>query len=250
MRVFLLVLFLLFQPTLQAAEVTPSGVQGEEKKAESNKSWKGEAELGFISTTGNTETRTLNAKLAVEYNIAEWTHQFRTETLRSKDSGVETANRDMALYRLRYQLAHSNYLFGLLRYEKDVFAGYDQRTTEVAGYGHQIYNLEKFKWDVEAGLGARQTDNTDNTESNDGIVRLATGLLWHFTETSSFGQDVFVEKGSNNTSTEATTALKVKINSTLAMKLTYKIKDNSQVPVGLKHTDTETAVTLVYDFIK
>lgn len=250
MRAFLLILLLLFQTILQAAEVTPPGNQGEESKAESNKNWKGEAELGFISTTGNTETQTLNAKLAIEYKIAKWTHLFRAETLQSKESGVETANRDMALYRARYQLAHSNYLFGLLRYEKDVYAGYDRRTTEVAGYGHQIYDLEKFKWDVEAGLGARQTDNTDNTESNDGIVRLATGLLWHFTETSSLGQDVFVEKGSNNTSTEATTALKVKINSSLAMKVTYKIKDNSQVPVDVKHTDTETAVTLVYDFVK
>jgi putative salt-induced outer membrane protein len=161
---------------------------------------------------------------------------------------VETANRDMALYRARYQLYDYNYLFGLLRYESDVFAGYDQRTTEVAGYGHQLYNLDVFKWDIEAGLGANQTDNTDGTTVDEGIYRLATDLIWNFTKTSSLGQEIFVESGKSNTSTEATTALKMKINSTLAFKLTYKIKNNSDVPPGIEHTDTQTSVTLVYDF--
>ena len=245
MRILLTVSLLLLQTIVHAAEAKAPADESKDKK---EKHWKIEAELGLISTSGNTDTQTVNAKLAVEYEKGDWRHLFRTETLRSKDSGVETANRDLALYRARYQLYDYNYLFGLLRYESDIFAGYDERYTEVAGYGHQLYNLEVFKWDIEAGLGASQTNNTDNTSIDEGIVRLATDLIWNFTETSSFGQEIFVESGNTNTSTEATSALKVKINSVLAMKLTYKIKNNSDVPPGIKHTDTQSSVTLVYDF--
>ena len=242
MRILVFISLLLLPFTLHAAQ---SATQDSK-----DNSWKGEAELGFLTTSGNTNTQSLNAKLAVEYQEAQWSHTLRFETLRAEDDGTKTADRNMLLYRARYQLASANFLFGSLRYEDDPFAGYDRRTTEVAGYGHQIINEEMLKWDVEAGLGGRQTDYTDNTSSSEGIVRLATNFEWRFTDTSTFKQEVFVEHGSENTLTEATSDLKVKINSALAMKLTYKVKDNSDVPVGIEHTDTETAVTLVYDFLK
>jgi putative salt-induced outer membrane protein len=242
MRILVLVSLLLLPFTLHAAD----GNTQDSK----DKHWKGEAELGLLNTSGNTETQSLNAKLAVEYQTAEWTHLFRAETLRAEDSGTKTADRDMLFYRARYQLANANFLFGSLRYDDDPFAGYDRRTTEVVGYGHQIIHEEMLKWDVEAGVGGRQTERTDNTSVDEAIVRVATNFEWRFTETSTFKQEVFVEHGSENTLTEATSDLKVKINSALAMKLTYKIKDNSDVPVGIEHTDTETAVTLVYDFLK
>jgi len=212
--------------------------------------WKGDAELGFLATRGNTNTTTINAKLGIEYQQNEWTHSLRYEALRTEDNGTDTADRDMIHYRARYQLASANYLFGSIRYESDPFAGYDRRTTEVIGIGHQIINETDLKWDVEAGVGARQTELTDNTSTDETIARLATKAVWNMTETSSLGQEILVDSGSENTYTEATTDLKVKINSALAMKLSYKVKDNSDVPVGRKHTDTETAVTLVYDFFK
>ena len=242
MRILVLLPLLLLPFNLYAADET--------KQDSKDKAWKGEAELGLLTTSGNTDTQSLNAKLAVEYQKSEWTHLFRAETLRAEDSGAKTADRKMLFYRARYQLAHANFLFGSLRYDDDPFAGYDRRTTEVVGYGHQILREETLKWDVEAGLGGRQTEYTDATSSSEGIVRLATNFEWRFTDTSTFKQEVFVEHGSENTLTEATSDLKVKINSALAMKLSYKVRDNSDVPVGIEHTDTETAVTLVYDFLK
>ena len=214
------------------------------------KHWKGEAEVGFLATRGNTNTTTINAKLGVEYQRNKWTHGLRFETLQTEDDGTETADRDMLLYRARYQLEKQNYLFGTLRYEDDPFAGYDRRTTEVIGIGHRFVDQDDLKWDAEVGAGARQTERTDDTQTDEAIARLATKVVWRMTETSTLGQELSVDHGSDNTYSEAITDLKVKINSALAMKLTFKVKDNSDVPVGTKHTDTETAVTLVYDFFK
>lgn len=210
--------------------------------------WGGSAELGLITTRGNTETSTSNARLTINYKTAPWTHQLNVESLRAEDSGVITADRSEARYRAQYQFSARGYYFGSLRYEDDPFAGYDQRTTEVIGYGRNLSEGKIFNMDLELGVGGRQTDFTDNREIDETIYRLATKLNWKISETSSVSEELSVEGGDENTVTESTTELKVKINTSLAMKATLKIKDNSDVPVGTKNTDTTSSVTLVYDF--
>ena len=116
------------------------------------------------------------------------------------------------------------------------------------GYGRKLYTGPRFLWDVEAGAGARQTDLTDGTSTDEAIYRLATLLTWKISETSAVKEELSVEGGSDNTYTESITELKLRINAALAMKVTFSVKDNSDVPAGIKNTDTATAVTLVYDF--
>ena len=209
--------------------------------------WGGEAEIGILMTRGNTNTDSQNIKLGVHYNADSWEHKLQLESLRTEDSGVVSADRFVANYRSTYKFSVLDYGFGALRHENDRFAGFDRRDTEVIGYGRKLYNEKSLIWAVEAGLGARQTARTDNTDTNEGVIRLATNVEWKITNTSSLKEDLFVESGSSNTSTESTTSLKVKINSSLAMKLGFKVQDNSDVPVGIKHTDTQTSLTLVYD---
>jgi len=234
--------FVLFAIAINPVQLMAAGKKSDEP------GWSGEAELGIITTRGNTNTSTSNAKLKVEYKDAPWTHQMKLESVRAEDNGQTTADRFEAAYRNKYQFSERGYYFGVIRYEDDVFAGFDQRTTEIIGYGRNVYQGKVFKLDFEVGVGARQTEHTDNTSSDEAIYRLATNMNWAISETSSLSEELFVEGGSENTVTESTTDLKVRINSALAMKVTLKIKDNSDVPVGIKHTDTQTAVTLVYDF--
>lgn len=210
--------------------------------------WGGEAEVGILMTRGNTHTDTQNIKLGVRYKTGAWEHKLKLESLRTRDNDVVTADRFGADFRSTYQFSAVDYGYAAVRYDKDRFAGFDRRTTENIGYGRKLYNTKTLLWEVEAGVGARQTDFTDNTKTNEGIMRAATNLEWKFTDTSAFKEELFVESGSINTLTQSTTSLKVKINSSLAMKLSFKVQDNSEVPDAKKHTDTETALTLVYDF--
>ena len=220
--------------------------QESEKKPAS--AWGGEAEIGILMTRGNTHTDSQNIKLGVHYTTGLWEHKLKVESLRTTDNGTVSADRSGADFRSTYQFSAVDYAFGALRYERDRFAGFDRRTTENIGYGRKLFNTPSFHWDVEAGGGARQTDYTDNTSTDEGIVRVATNLEWKFSATSAFKQELFVEHGSANTLTQSTTSLKVKINSSLAMRLGLKVQDNSEVPDDKKHTDTETSLTLVYDF--
>lgn len=214
----------------------------------SEEGWKGAAELGVITTRGNTSITTSNAKLRLEYSEARWNHQLRLESVRAEDSGIVTVDRFSSLFRSKYQFSQRGYYYGSVRYEDDAFAGFEQRTTEIIGYGRNLYKGERFLLDFEAGIGARQTERTDNTSSDEGVIHVATNMAWKISETSSITEELFIERGDENTISESTTNLKVKINSALALKLGLRVKNNSEVPAGKKNTDTETAVTLVYDF--
>lgn len=220
----------------------------QDNTAKAKSPWGGEAEVGILMTRGNTHTDTQNIKLGVHYHTGLWMHKLKLESLHTEDNGVVNADRFSADYRSTYQLSAKAYAFGALRHENDRFAGFEQRNTEVLGYGRKFYQKKTFHWDGEVGVGARQTNYTDYTKSNEGIVRLATELEWNFSPTSAIKEELFVETGSVNTLTQSSTSLKVKINSSLAMKVSFKLQDNSNVPIGKKHTDTVTAVTLVYDF--
>ncbi|MEJ2362554.1 MAG: DUF481 domain-containing protein [Gammaproteobacteria bacterium] len=210
--------------------------------------WSGEAEVGILMTRGNTHTDTQNIKLGVQYTTGPWQHQLKLESLHAQDNNVVSADRFSAAFRSTYQIGEKAYAFGNLKHLNDRFSGFESRNTEVVGYGRKLYRLPTFTWDVEVGLGARQTHYTDDTQANDGIVRLATELNWKFTPTSEFKQHINVESGSANTSTTSSSSLKLKVNSSLAMKLGLNVQNNSTVPPGKKHTDTITSVTLVYDF--
>lgn len=231
-----------------AADAQPVATAPAEPAAEKTSIWKGEAELGFVSATGNTDTQSTNAKFSVENDRIYWNHLLQLQALRAKDRDSITADRIEAFYRSLYKVSKKDYIFGSLKYEDDRFSGYDQRTTEIVGYGRKFYDREIFKLDAEIGIGARQADLTDNTQTDEVIVRLGSHAFWALSKTSSYKQEVFIERGDENTFSESSSELKVRINASLALKLSLSIKHNSDVPATKKKTDTLTAVTLVYDF--
>lgn len=241
-------LLTLTSPVVMAQSADTPATPEQQATAKPKSPWSGEAEVGILMTRGNTHTDSQNIKLGVQYTTGPWQHKLKLESLRAQDNGVVSADRFTAGFRTTYQIGEKAYAFGDLRHLKDQFSGFESRNTEVAGYGRKLYRLPTFRWDVEVGAGGRQTRYTDNTRADDAVVRLATELEWKLTPTSEFKQHINVESGSSNTSTASSTSLKVKINSSLAMKLGLDVQNNSEIPAGKKHTDTTTSVTLVYDF--
>jgi putative salt-induced outer membrane protein len=215
-----------------------------------NGEWKGNVELGFVTTTGNTETETLNAKAKVETEREKWRHAIKAEALNSSNSTSSTAERYLLAGQSDYKFGErkQNYLFILLSYEDDRFSGYDYRAEETFGYGRRVLERPSLALDLEIGPGARQSKLENDGTDNEFTVRGAAKLAWAISDTSTFSEDLSVVKGEDVTITKSITALSAQIAGSLATKLTYTIKNTSDVPTGIEKTDTEMAVTLVYDF--
>jgi putative salt-induced outer membrane protein len=211
--------------------------------------WSGSAELGASSTSGNTDTRSVNAKAEVLYKLDRWRHTLNGEVLFASDSGEDTAERYVAAYQADAKLSPRSYLYGAVRGEVDKFSGYDYRLSEALGYGYRLWAAGDLGYlELEGGPGMRQSQPEEGAREDEAILRLAAKYRHSWTATTRFSQDFLVESGEDNTYVESVTGLKVRINSALAMKLSFTAKRNSEVPAGTKKTDTLSAVNLVYDF--
>jgi putative salt-induced outer membrane protein len=142
----------------------------------------------------------------------------------------------------------TDYLFFSGDWRQDEFSGYDKQVTEAVGYGRRLIDTARHTLALEGGLGAKQSDLVTGEELDEGIVRGGLDYLLRISETSEFSQKLLLEQGDDNRYTESTSALKTRIVGNLALVLSYVIKNNSDVPVGIEETDTFTALSLEYGF--
>ena len=209
--------------------------------------WNGNVEIGFVMTSGNTETETLNAKAKAETEREKWRHTINLEALNSSDQNVSTAERYMLSGQSNYKMGPKNFFYVLVSYEDDRFSGYDYRVSESVGYGRRVLGEPGLTLDLEVGPGARQSKLDSGKTEDEMLLRGAAKLMWKVSKTSKFTEDFSTEVGEDVTVTKSVTGLSAKVNSSLSTKLTYTIKNTSDVPPGIEKTDTEMAVTLVFD---
>lgn len=210
--------------------------------------WKGSAELGYIATTGNTETETIKAKGTVTKEVEKWRHTAEASGLKSEENEITTAEKYALGWQSDYKFSKHNYFLGSIDYEDDRFSGYDYRVTETVGYGHRTIDEKDLTLDLEIGPGARQSKLDDGSSEDEFIIRGKGKLLWTISPSSKFSEVLKVDFGEDATVTISTSELTTKINTSLAMKVGYVYKHTSDVPPGVDKTDTETSVTLVYSF--
>ena len=222
---------------------------GHSALANPESTWKAEAELGVLNTTGNTKTRNITAKAKAVNERDRWRHTIKLEALNSSENTATTAERYAASGKSDLKLTEKSYAFGLLTYENDRFSGYDYRSTETLGYGRNVIKRDTLTLDLEAGLGARQSKITSSGDKqNEGLLHVAGNLGWKISDTSTFSEDLSSDMGKQSTVSKSVTALKTQIVGNLASKISFTAKYSTKVPAGSTPMDTETAVTLVYSF--
>jgi len=211
--------------------------------------WSGKGEFGLVSTTGNSDTFSLNLGLAFVYESEQWRHAFAAGALNSKDDGDTTAKRWNLGFQSDYKLNEKSYIFGAARYDNDDFSAYSDQLTGSVGYGRKILDTEKQKLKLEAGVGYRTATvaATDDTE-NGVIFRGVADYEWQITDSTKLGERFLIESGSDNTYMQNDLGVTVAINSRFALGLAYQIRHNSDVPPDTDKTDTQTSVNLVYNF--
>lgn len=217
-------------------------------KAAAKEGWQGSVSLGYVATTGNTNTRSLNAQALAAYKSGNWADALSFQALQASSNGVTTSQSYDLNGQSDYSFTKTDYLFGLADYLRNTFAGYQRRTSEIVGYGRRLLTAPTQQLDLEFGVGARQTRFTDNTSQGEFVERLGASYLWKFTDKSNFSETLGVEHGSDNTYTQSVTALTTNLAGNFALSVSYTINHNSRPLPTFKNTDTITSVSLVYTF--
>lgn len=211
--------------------------------------WSGKGEFGLVSTTGNSDTFSLNLGLEFLYNSETWRHRFSATALNSEDDGDTTAKRYTLGAQSDYKLSEKSYVFGALRYDNDDFSAYEDQATVSVGYGRQILDSKTQQLRMEGGVGYRSATVAETGETEDGVIfRGMVDWAWQITESTKLGDRFLIEAGSDNTYMQNDLGLTVAINSRFALGVAFQVRHNSDVPPGVDKTDTQTSVNLVYNF--
>ena len=210
--------------------------------------WSGTLSLGYLATSGNTDTTSYNTKFQVGYTRNDWEHQLAGSSTGAEDSGATTAENYNLGWRSAYNFTEHDFVFGTIDWRKDRFAGVTEQMSYAINYGRRVIDNERHLLALGIGVGYRDSDRADGTSSANAIGRGSLLYNWNWTETSGFEQALVAESGSDNTYIESVSAVRTRLIGGFNLVLSYTIKNNSDVPVGTDKTDTQTAVSIEYEF--
>lgn len=228
--------------------LSPASAFAQSCAAEEGGPWAGKASLGYLSTSGNTDTTSYNTAFEVRYTCNKWSHTANGAANGASESEMTTAEAYEAGWKSEYSFTQHDYLFGRINWRKDRFSGVDEQLSESIGYGRKIIDTPVHFLSADVGVGHRSSDRRDGTSESSVIITGGADYKWTFSETSNFEQTIDVESGSDNTYIESVSALRAKLLGDFALVLSYTIKHNTDVPVGSQNTDRLSAVSLEYVF--
>lgn len=224
----------------------------DDEEAEIKIGWEGAGELGYVKTTGNTDSSALNAKLNFIRHGKRWRHRFTGTALTTSEDGTKDNERYTVEIQSDRKINEKSWMFGAFRWDADKFGSYDPQTSLTAGYGRQLMKSEKHELKGEIGAGYKRLDErVSGDSSGEFIGRFLLDDHWQVFKTTLWTNRLLVEAGSTNTFYQFNTDLAISMTDRFAIKLGYEVRHNTEVPQDIadsENTDTITSVNLVYNF--
>jgi len=223
------------------------------EEPEAEPSWKGNVELGYVSSQGNTETASLNGKFTIGYDTINWKQNFIAEAFTSSENNISTAERYKLEYQADRKFNEESYFFLNSTYLEDMFSGYNYRSTVSTGYGYKLYDTKEMTLDTEIGVGYRTSKldiapTVGNTTDNESLVRFAGKYQWDMAENRQVVSKLTIEAGEASTISTFDAGFVTMIAGDLSLKVAYTATHTSDVPLGKEKLDTKTSVNLLYAF--
>ncbi|HEX3835381.1 MAG TPA: DUF481 domain-containing protein [Steroidobacteraceae bacterium] len=220
------------------------------------------AQVGYVSSHGNTDAQTANAKLDAAYVVGAWKHELQLAGLYGKSNDIVSAENLDAQWQSNYNFTNRLFGFGALHYADDKFSGFQYQETVSAGAGYSIVKFADATLDAQVGVGYRRLrpELLDKDAGGDVIARIPldveTGAvvtgnikgMYAFNATTKLTDVVAVESGSDNTLLQNDLGLQVNMSKALAITVGYEVRHNSAPPVGLVKTDSQVTFNLAYAF--
>ena len=234
--------------------------------------WNGSGEFGFASTTGNSRSQNLNAKLGLSQENDQWKNNFYIDALRSKSQQKvvdaagntinqfnTTANRYDSGASVGLKLDTRSYIVGAARYEHDDFGSNVWQGVVSLGYGYIALKDDRNELSFEIGPGYKRYRPADKNvvvngvtvvqaqpSQGEGVVRGLVNYKFKITANTSFDNTFLMEAGSKNTYLQNDAGIAVSMTRKLALKVGFQVRHNSTVTADTKKTDTLATTNLVY----
>lgn len=210
--------------------------------------WLGDLAVGIVNTSGNTRTRSVNARGAVEYRQARWSNRFSALAFSGTRDGLTTDERYSAANKTDLRFDDRNYAYTNLAYDNDRFAGVAERYAATVGYGRRVLTGPRHRLEVETGVGANRARDQDDVYETAAIGTLGGKYVWAISPNAEFTQTLRTEAGVTNVYVNPISALKLTIVGNLFATFNHEIRYNTEVPDDTRHVDQISTLNLGYTF--
>jgi putative salt-induced outer membrane protein YdiY len=196
-----------------------SGAWAQQPPAEDNDRWKDTAEFSFVATAGNSDTTTLGFKnkllrkwssSAFELNAggvrSEGTVNRRavgtSDDFRIEDDAQITAENYFLNGRYDHKLTETFFWFFGAGWDRNTFAGIDNRYTGVGGVGNVWVDRDNLKFRTDYAVTfTKQDDVVENPDVDDSFLglRVSWNYLHKFGATTEYVNDLIVDENLDET---------------------------------------------------
>jgi putative salt-induced outer membrane protein YdiY len=198
------------------------------------------ADLGLVSTSGNSNITTYNVGEKIVFRPGHWTLTQNFGIIYGKTGGVVNANSIASGLRGDYNLAIRLAIYGLGKFERNTFAGVSSRFEEATGLSAKLLDTATDQFSFEFGLGYIQQRAVAG-DRRDFLSARTAGVYRHNFSKAAFAQQS-VEvlpnlKQGDDYRINSETSLSAPLSSHLALKSALVIKFDNLPEPGFKSTD-------------
>ena len=213
--------------------------------------WSGSAEFSFLSTSGNTSTKSIGGALETDYKPAPWAVIFKAAYLRASNNSVLTAEQFDSSLKGSRDFTDRIGFYVETDYLRNRFAGLNSLISGEGGASYKILVGPEHLLRADAGLGYAHEGRLTGGNRGYGSGKSGLAYKWQFSKTAAFTNDLFFlfdfSDSSNWTITEKA-ALTADLTTILALKASYSLLYRNEPVPTFKKTDTATAIALVAKF--
>src|SRR4051812_11829013 len=120
--------------------------------------WTGKGELGMALSSGNTDTKSANSKVAATWKEGAWDTTGRAAGLYVQDDGATTGQRWELGAETRRNFENRSYWYGGARYEDDRFSGFTYQAVVSTGVGRKFIDRDDTHLSAQIGVGYKSLE--------------------------------------------------------------------------------------------
>lgn len=227
-------------------------------ESSSEQYFKLDGELGFLTSSGNTNTASVKAAFDAEHEMQSWSNSYRFETFYQQSKGQQDTSSDVSAQRIYanaqmdFKLEDPNqrlFLFG--EYDNNRFGAYDYQGAIAAGWAQKAINKAdyQFRYSMGPGYGFAVKHDGHSDEQKHGLIfRASLEYKQKLSTGAKLRQFISAETNDYATRSRSETSISAKVLGAVAMKLSFIMNYNSGAEDANKTLDTETSIALVYQF--
>lgn len=219
--------------------------------------FKQHVELGYLGTTGNSDSQTFSGLYGNDYQFSEKTDMhFKADAYYGESDGDKTDERYRAYAIANHHYSEKWFTYAEVGFLRNVFEGYEQQYNGGLGVGYVFIKDIKQLFKGRAGYQYRHSNFTDGTEDDFHYAKIGLNYNYYFSKTNTIESELnFLEdlEKADDFETVFRIAVKVLMVESLSLRVGFEVKYDNTPALNddgseKDTTDTTTTVGIVYDF--